>query len=100
MYKIFILFIFLAFFIIGCTDYKAKVESNTSWSGAFGNRTVDGRGNQTIDLDDDDVQCCTVQKQTEEGRLKITIVDEGFWGSDGESAETTAAFGVVSACSE
>jgi len=100
MKKLFTLLVFLSFIIISCTDYKAKVESNTSWSGAFGNRTVDGSGNQTVDLDDDEIQCCVVQKQTTTGRLKVTIVDEGFLGADGESAETTAEYGVVSVCSK
>lgn len=100
MKKLFTLLFFASLVIVGCSDYKAKVESNTSWSGAFGNRTVDGNGNQTIDLDDTDIQCCTVQKQTTQGRLKVTILDEGFLGSDGESAETTAEYGVVTVCSK
>ncbi|NUQ83008.1 MAG: hypothetical protein HUU10_15500 [Bacteroidetes bacterium] len=85
---------------IGCTDYKAKVESDTKWSGSFGGRTVDGSGNSTIDLDDDGIQCCTVQKETSSGRLKVTIIDDSFLGSDGDSKETTAKYGVVTACSE
>lgn len=87
----------------GCSDdWKAKVESDTSWSGSFSGRTVDGSGNQTIDLDDDEVVCCVVQKQTERGRLKVSIVNEGSspFASDGESKETTAAYGVVSVCNK
>lgn len=100
MKKILFLLAFVSIIAVGCSDFKARVESDTSWSGAFGNRTVDGNGNQTIDLDDKDTQCCVVQKQTKHGRLKITIIDEGFLGMDGESAETTAEYGVVSACSK
>jgi len=88
--------------LAGCTDWKAKVESNTRWSGSFSGRTVDGNGNKTIDLDDDDVQCCVVQKETEQGFLKVSIVNEGSnpFASDGESKETTAAYGVVSVCNK
>lgn len=94
-----LLFIF-AIIVTGCTDWKAKVESNTSWSGSFSGRTVDGRGNKTVDLDYDDIICCVVQKQTVEGYLRVSIVDEGSnpFATDGESKETTAAYGVVSVC--
>ena len=88
----------------GCgVDYKAEVQSNTKWSGAFGNRTVDGSGNRTIDLPDDHPQCCVVQKQTEDGYLKVRVVGEGGWilgPGDSDWVETTADYGVVSVCSE
>lgn len=86
--------IFLFLFLSGCSDdWKAKVESDTSWNGSFGGRTVDGSGNQTVDIDDAEVFCCIVQKKTERGRLKVSIVNEGNYpfASDGESKETTAA---------
>ncbi|GJQ22187.1 MAG: hypothetical protein HBSIN02_25420 [Bacteroidia bacterium] len=102
--RLFYLFIVaVAVVFVGCSDdWKAKVESDTSWSGSFSGRTVDGTGNQTVDLDDDEVVCCVVQKQTERGRLKVSIVNEGSnpFASDGESKETTAAYGVVSVCNK
>ena len=91
------------FFISCSADYKAEVQSNTSWSGAFGNRTVDGTGNRTIDIPDDPPQCCVVQKETEQGFLKVRIVAKGggiFGPDDSEWVETTAAYGVVTVCSE
>jgi hypothetical protein len=94
---------FLFLFFVGCsTDWKAKVESNTSWSGSFSGRTVDGSGSQTIDLDDDEIVCCSVQKETEQGFLKVTVINDGsnFLIGDGESKETTAAYGVVTVCSK
>lgn len=96
-----IILLLLVLFVLGCDDddeprrlldLKAEVESNTSWSRFFENRTVDGSGNQTVDLPDVDIACCTVQKQTEEGRLKVSVVPGG------ESAESTAAYGVVTVC--
>lgn len=89
-------------FLIGCTpEWKAKVESDTSWSGSFNGRTVDGRGNQTVDLGTDEIVCATVQKATRTGRLKVTIEDEGTLSFyEGESKETTAEYGVVTACSK
>jgi hypothetical protein len=86
-------------FLIGCSDYKAEVESDTCWSGWFGDRTVDGSGNMVIDLDDDEQQCCTIYKQTAYGRLSIRIINESIFYCDGEDAETWAAFGGVEACS-
>lgn len=99
--KKFLISILVLFAMTACTDYKVKVESDTSWSGAFGNRTVDGSGNRTVDLDDDgETVCCVVQKQTREGYLKITIIDDGssIFASDGKSVRTTAEYGVVSVC--
>lgn len=94
----------LTVFLIGCSDHwKAKVESNTSWSGSFNGTTVDGHGNQTVDLGNDDIVCCVVQKQTTGGRLKVSIVNESnnpLGSGDGESKETTAQYGVVSVCNE
>ncbi len=99
--KKFTLLLFLTFLIISCTDYKAKVESNTTWSGSFGNRTVDGSGNQTVNLPDDDIVCCVVQKQTSQGFLHVKIVDEGSFLFNNETkwVKTTAEYGVVSLCS-
>ena len=88
--------------LVGCsTDWKAKVESDTAWSGAFGNRTVAGVGSKVIDLPDDDVTCCVVQKQTKEGYLKVSVVNEGnSTAPNGESASTIAEYGVVIVCSQ
>lgn len=86
-------------------DFKAEVESNTSWSGSFGGASVDGSGNRTVDLPDEDPQCVAVQKTTRNGSLSVRVVVEngGFLGvagpSSGEWVTTTAEFGVVTACS-
>lgn len=88
----------------GCAvNYKAEVQSNTSWSGSFSNRTVDGSGNRTVDLPDDPPVCCVVQKETESGYLRVRVIAKGggiLGPSDGEWVETTAAYGVVTACSK
>ncbi len=98
----FVLLSFITIFIaIGCTDYKAKVESDTSWSGWFGDDHVSGQGNRVIDLpdgEDEENACCLVSKETEQGWLKVTIVDEGFLGGDGESKETAEPYGIVEVC--
>lgn len=84
-------------------DWKVKVESNTSWSGAFGNRTVDGTGNRTIDIPDDPPECVVVQKDTEQGFLSIETFTEGngIFAPEKRNSNvtTTAAFGLVSDCS-
>lgn len=94
----------VALFLGGCAvDWKAKVESDTSWSGAFADRTVDGRGTQTITLGStyEDTYCVVVQKSTKQGRLKLTIYRDPsslFGGDEAKSAETVAEFGIVSLC--
>jgi hypothetical protein len=92
----------LLLFLIGCGGSTVcKVESDTSWSGSFGDATVSESGNSEVDLPDDDIVCCVAQKQTTGGFLKITVVEEGWLGSsDKGSAETSAAYGVVMACNE
>lgn len=96
-------FLFIAILSSSCTDLKAKVESDTSWSGSFGDRTVDGSGNQTIDLPDDEPQCCVAQKNTTGGKLKITIINDTanpLATKELNSSETYAQYGVVSVCSK
>lgn len=70
----------------------ANVQSDTSWSGSFDGRTVEGRGNQTVRLGTGNVvRCVAVQKQTRAGYLTVDV--------DGQERKTTTAeFGVVSAC--
>lgn len=84
-------------FIAGCdteqdnSPWIAHVESNTSWSGYFGNASVDGTGNRTITMGDADIECCSAQKLTANGSLRV-------WIEGGESGYTTAAYGIVTVC--
>lgn len=77
----------------GCQKY-VQIESNTSWSGAINNASVDGAGNRDIDIDNS--SCAVFQKETEEGYLTIKVKGGMFF--DGEEATTTAEYGVVSVC--
>jgi hypothetical protein len=91
-------------FIIGCAacltagcagsgDIEAHVKSDTSWSGNFDGRSIDGSGSQDINMGSaSQVRCVVVQKNTDVGTLSVKV-DQG----DPEKT-TTAAFGVVSAC--
>lgn len=84
----------LAVLLSGCSAYEstAHVASDTSWSGSFDGRTVDGTGNQTIKLGATDVvKCASVRKLTRVGTLTLDID-----GSDKKT--TTAEFGVVTSC--
>lgn len=86
----------------GCyVDYRAHVESNTSWYGLFGNDQVEGHGDAVIDLDDDEVPCITVYKDTREGYVGIRIVAYGggiLNPGDTNWVETDAPYGVVGVC--
>lgn len=83
----------LALLLSGCSAFgapDAEVESNTTWSGSFTGRTVDGSGNQTVKLTGSSPFCASVQKQTKAGFLTVSI--------GGHSNTTTAEFGVVTVC--
>ena len=101
----FLIAIVVMLILVGCSfDYKCAVQSNTEWSGSFGNRTVDGSGNQIVDLPDEEIQCVVVQKETREGILSIKLIKEGhgIFNSDDENptVTTTAEYGIVSDCIE
>jgi hypothetical protein len=78
----------------GCSLFNtdAHVESDTSWSGSFDGRTVDGSGNKTVSLGSGTgPKCAVVQKKTRTGSLRVKI-------DGGDDKKTTAEFGVVSVC--
>lgn len=90
--------VILAALACGCgvLDVEAHVTSDTTWSGSFDGRTVDGSGNQTINLgtasgSSGPSKCAVVQKKTRTGFLTVKI-------DGGEEKTTTAEFGVVSVC--
>lgn len=94
----FSLFVLLITLSSGCGafDVNAHVASDTSWSGSFDGRTVDGNGNQTVQMGSANdrsgpSKCAVVQKQTRTGFLTVKI-------DGGEEKTTTAEFGVVSVC--
>ena len=103
--------------ICGCSkevvEYKIDVKSNTAWSGYFDNRTVDGVINKRIDVGNEPPVCCSCQKETENGYLKLTVIKivkkeprglAALFGENeineykGTSARTDAAYGVVLIC--
>ncbi len=94
MKKVIFYFFIISFFIatVGCQKYL-QIESDTSWSGAINNTTVEGSGNRDIDMDEN--SCAVFQKETMNGSLKITVKGNLFGGED---AHTTAEYGVVSVC--
>ena len=68
-----VMIVVLIMTVFGCGGITAEVESNTSWSGAFGNRTVDGSGDAVVELMGSRPQCAVVQKETEFGFLRLRI---------------------------
>ena len=86
----------------GCyVDYRAHVESNTSWYGLFDNDHFEGHGDAVVDLDDDHVPCVSVYKDTRDGYLSVRIVAYGggiLNPGDTRWVETTAPYGAVAVC--
>jgi len=81
-------------------DYKAEVQSDTSWSGSFGGKSLDGRNDQVIDIPDDGYQCCIVQKNTEDGYLRLRVYDESSGTPTNVWEETTDVYGHVKWCKD
>jgi len=105
--KLLLIFLISVFFISCADDLRVDIESDTSWSGYFGNKTVDGSGNKSIDIPDDRPQCATAQKETELGFLTAKMIAErkgiaAIFGDEKveDEATTTAAYGLVTVCSK
>jgi hypothetical protein len=65
------------------------------WSGAFGDRTVEGCGNQTVPVEDmAGVYSANAQKQ-DEGSSELTLVLK-VGGQELDRTSTSAAYGVAS----
>ena len=89
-----ILAIAIAGVLAGCSP-KIEVESDTSWTGNVGDRSVDGSGNSTFTVHHGD--CAVFQKATADGVLRARA--KSTFGSS-DWTETTAAYGVVDVCAK
>lgn len=64
------------------------------WSGAFGDRTVEGCGSRTVELESmSGVFVANAQKQSEGGMLTLILSVDG---REVDRTSTTAAYGVAS----
>ena len=85
-------------------SYRAIIRSNTTWTGSFVNRTVEGSGNATIQLPGPAPVCVVVHKKVASGYLELQI--ESYIAASNEllhqqgAVRTDASFGVVSDCSK
>lgn len=92
----------------GCGEnLYVEIEADGPWLGAFGDRSVAGRGDRRVDVDDARPQCAVVQKQESVGMLTARMVCEKrglsrIFGSSGteSTATTIAPYGVVVVCSK
>jgi hypothetical protein len=80
---------------LGLPTVEVRTEPvDLCWSGAFGNRTVDGCGDSTVELPSSGGSfAATAQKQGESGSLTLVLRNKG---KVLDSATTSAAYGVVS----
>jgi hypothetical protein len=83
------------------TTFTFVVESDTSWSGAFGTieegqRTEEGSGSASFAFHGS-IASAAVQKQTEHGFLTVKILKNG---NSVASQTTTASYGVVTVVSD
>jgi hypothetical protein len=99
--------------VSGCTDWKAEIDSNTSWYAVFGGVTTSGEwttsemrgtGDKTIDLPDDMRVCCVVWQQAS-GYVKVNVKDDGggpfhIFAEKGRKSETNVSGGRVEMCNE
>jgi hypothetical protein len=84
----------------GCSDYKVELKSNTSWSGVFGGKTINGSGNLIIDLPDEGRQCITIQKNTVDGWVRARVYDATDTANAWEWQETGEAYGTIDFCAD
>lgn len=84
----------------GCGGPDAEIQSDTSWTGSFGDSRVDGSGNATVSIGGPPPYCAIVQKQTAEGVLRVRVVSDDPTGPSTDWFETMLPFGAVSACLE
>lgn len=99
--------------LVGCgQNWKAEIESNTSWNimyggvsgGEFVFSELNGTGNKTIDLPDDDRVCCLLT-QRGSGAVHLKIKDDGgnpfhLFAADEREARTNVSGGTIEMCSE
>ena len=79
---------------------EAEIQSDTSWSGSFGDRRIDGSGNSTVEIGGPPPYCAIVQKQTADGVLRVRVVSDDPTGPSTDWIETTLPFGAATACLE
>lgn len=107
------LLIGIAAITAGCgTNWKAEIDSNTSWymlyGGASGNTfassELSGSGSRTVDMPDDD-RVCLVLQQNGSGYVNVTLRDTGgglfhILAEDERTVSTNVNGGIVDMCSE
>ncbi len=84
--------------VTGCSDYKVDVESDTTWSGVFAGKSVDGAGNSTIDVPDDGELCIVIQKNTRGGFVQVSVRDTGGSSYQTDWERTEGAYGTIEFC--
>ena len=92
--------IIMAVLVTACGPREMVVESDTRWSGAIGNSSRDGFGNETFPITGSGTWCWSIQKQTRSGYLRAYSRTPSILGVEksGEG-ETNAQFGIVTGCS-
>ncbi len=77
-------------------DIVAVINSNSNWSGYFLNRTVDGKGDQIVELGNVKIISIIIQKQDAyRGELSGYILDRANNKKLSETVSTTADYGVI-----
>ncbi len=86
-----------------CGSNTLVIESDTQWSGSAGglgsSETIQGSGNRTFDMGNEESFCWSLQKQTRSGSLRVYAKVPTITGVDRQGDGVTSAdFGVVSGC--
>lgn len=91
--------------LTGCDEKHLIIESDTSWEGTVTYvGDIAGTGDADVDLSDVPSNVCwTVRKLTQEGSLRVYLMDETWFGlgteNDGDQT-TTEPTGVVRGCNQ
>lgn len=101
--KSFIIITAACLLLIGCSkDYKVEITSDTDWYGQVSGRSVEGPGNQTIDMDDNKGECALLVKKTDAGKLSAKIIWDGGWfinpSGETKSVSTMEPNGSIEIC--
>ncbi|MCF8261538.1 MAG: hypothetical protein K9J12_12245 [Melioribacteraceae bacterium] len=85
-------------------DFQVIIESDTEWIASYNGINIEGEGNKTIDIPDDQSICVKCEKTTKSGFVELKLMDlsSDLFSSDVQiqSNRTTEEFGQAVVCTD